>query len=261
MPEESEIRYAYIGPYMEPGHHSARKPWLCFRVEAYYRGEHIGFLRLEWTDIALIEKYFPTYWHYVSIMRGWALGLSSGADLYDPPTLLKTWKSAHLYAMRSPASHTECSPLNMAACVATHDEMVEDLHSLAPKTRWWGRMTQDLRPEYTYVGYIKVTPDYRRKGIATKMYQLAAMWLSVHRSQPLHGSSLQSPGALAAWSAMHTGEYPVYRIPHTGGKGEVYTLDYTAGDEKLLAEKVVPTIPYLDDLKMIPHQTPQEPHA
>jgi GNAT superfamily N-acetyltransferase len=252
--------YAFIGPYIEPGMLD-RRPYLCFRVECYdsrhrlYSGQvspagWLGYLRVEWVDSKLFDEYFPSYWHYVNEMHGWCLGLNKDKDWKDPNILPSLWKSSHLYAQASPRSRPKCAFWMLDSCSASYDEMISDMEFLAPRTRWFRGWRKSMRPEYSYVGYIKVNDLWQRRGIGTKMYELAAMWLAVNRGEVLHASSIRTDKALAVWDKLYERGYPVYKMRASGNKWTP-VLDYT--DPLLLnkAKRKISRVETIIDPEMI----------
>jgi len=59
------------------------------------------------------------------------------------------------------------------------------------------------RGNYCYVDFSRVSYQYRRRGVATNLYQLGAAWLATHRRAALHGSDIQSESAKRFWKSLH----------------------------------------------------------
>jgi hypothetical protein len=239
-----QIEYVFVGPYIEEAMLD-RRPWICFRVKAYLGTKRIGHLRIEWVEPTLVDQYFPTFWHYMNEMHGWCLWLRLGGPEgvetnWSDEILFKTWEKAHRHARTRPAS-SEAPYWQLSEEGPSREEMLQDLIILEGRLQWQFNMRRNLRPNYAYVGYVFVEEDFRRYGIATKMYSLAAMWLAVYKNLSLHASGLQSDTARLTWESLYERGFPVHR-ERGFGQRYVNVLDYT--DNKRIAARKIANIPY-----------------
>ena len=211
--------------------------WVCNRVEARVGSEVVGYLKIEWVPSETWDQDIPTIWH-------WWNGTQWPARKGDWKSV---WFDAHFRCRAIPASlkgELE-SAYRLVRSMAPEDvdTIHRDLRDLKKRVsqRSFDNPWRDLatfkqnhmdRPKVGYVRTMAPSPweegtDWRRKGIATLLYNEGAKWMA-RRGLPLWASTLQQKEATAAWEAMAKSGYPIYRrpIPWEPEK-TVYVLDYT----------------------------------
>lgn len=246
-----QVSYSLVLPHQR----QPDRPYLDAIIEAHRFDKRVGYLRFEWVSSLLLNRILPTVWHCVNTFEGWCLGIEPESDFTDPAVIASIWQEAQKY---------RGWPYINRKDVPSTGEMLEELAILAEKMGFNKKFKEFKEgADYVYVGYSRVDDgtrwpeppefSYQKRGIGTTMYRLAAMWLAGSMNQPLHGSSLQSLSAKAAWNKMVVLGYPIYRIRRPGSNKHVLTLDYT--QTPLLRERSRRATEQLATKKSLEHPT------
>ena len=124
--------------------------------------------------------------------------------------------------------------------VRTHYQETLKVRPADTESKTW-RWLRD-RQNWAYVDFIRVSPTYRRRGIATTLYALGSAWLALNRQTSLHSSSVQSDFALALWKGLKTGPLPIF--PVTDGRRDYDCVDFSRTPQaRLRARRILKGIP------------------
>ena len=203
-----------------------RRPYCQARIQALDGERRVGYLNFEWISSQHFDQTLPTIWHYASEFTGWCLGIEPNDDVRDPKITARVLKSACRYSYEH---------LNLDVDTLTYDQQQRllDKLSLSIKPRF-EKFKESI--DWVYVGYSRVdngerwpegdTKSYRRQGIGTRLYHLAAMWLAVHRNTALHSSTLISDEAKGLWDKLEATGAPTYWVDRPETDKQVRALDY-----------------------------------
>jgi len=216
------------------------KGYVVRKVDAFVGEHHVGYLKISYVPSSRVQECYPTIWHWFSILKGWC---------FDPEVLVDTWSICHNHARRVPESRrgTGIQPNGLKGHEPDDETMASDLKALENiMLHDYGSTPRELFDEFlrvvvdhAFVDYIRVfdgattfpvrgssSLDWRRKGIATALYNEGARWLAESYGLPLHGSSLQSHEAASVWIRMLRDEnFPTRKLTRENG-GVVQVLDY-----------------------------------
>lgn len=178
-------------------------PWIVHRISAMMDGREVGHLKIGYIPQKKWDALFPTAWHAMKTLRGWAINL-------DAPDL---WKEISRYKGYYAA---DPSPQEKKKLLAKWEkETKESLKDIV-----------EFHVDKPLVDYILVgnrdpelEKDLQKQGIGTMLYQYGAKKMA-QRGLALWASGLQSDEAKASWASMERRQFPV--VP-SGGRRR---LDY-----------------------------------
>jgi tRNA nucleotidyltransferase/poly(A) polymerase/DNA topoisomerase IB len=177
--------------------------WIVHQISASVEGQPVGYLKISYIPQQYMKSMYPTIWHWLFEMRGWAC--SNFRQLLQQKNWDAIWDCAHRY------DHWVGDPDS----VPKQQRMLE-LKSIQR------RHQKDYKAflataDFPIVDYIHVDQDWRRQNIGTALYSFGAKWLAKEKGLPLHASSLQSEYAKAVWKRMQEKqELPVKQAPDSG---------------------------------------------
>lgn len=230
---EVELTFFEQDPNDERG---LQEGWVCHKVEARVGEEVVGYLKIEYVPSATIDEKIPTIWH-------WWNGTNGQARHDDWEGV---WFDAHYRTRSVPASLKGqlTDPWRLSRKSAPEMETIltdlQALEKLIGDRGWdnpWLEFEQFKRnhmdrPKVGYI-YTEQPPpweegtDWRRKGIATLLYNEGAKWMA-RKGFPLWASTLQQDCATATWEAMVQSGYPIHERPVPWEPEKTtYVLDYT----------------------------------
>lgn len=196
--EKREIQFTVHGPYIEfnGDKFENTRPWVLLRIDAQHNNQKVGYLKICWVDSKRFEKCCPSIFDFFDICQGWPLRYHQN--------LQRLWLKTLLHAnIPSPKLNKMGYHIGKEDYLNDQDTL-EELEIFRKRPILYKRYENWCRKylEFCYVDYISVEEEYRRQKIATSMYQLGAMWVWLHKRQPLYSSTLQSAHAKGAWAYM-----------------------------------------------------------
>ena len=165
------------------------KGWRVARIEALVDGTVVGYIKLDWFPKGTFKKRYPTIWHWWSSFGGWHIeeALESGSEL-------ALWKAILPYLG---GYHDSSKPDPDLATVRA------DLRRWAKYAKLKDRVQKfiEYHVDKPQPAYIKVEPEWVRRGIGSALYHEAARWLA-KKGLALHASASQTAEAKAVWQSM-----------------------------------------------------------
>lgn len=170
--------------------------WRVDKLLAFINGEQVGFINMSWIPEERFNREFPTIFDYLGKIEGKGSFLRkySKYNMSEPLGRIKAMLDEIDYTGRrskDPALDT-MSPKQISTM---EKNLLKDFN------KKYGKKFKEFREHWMdkpMVDYIHVNDEYRRQGIAIALYEEGAKYLAT-MGLKLYASSLQQPGAKAAW--------------------------------------------------------------
>lgn len=185
-----EIRFSFVEDTKD---YSGRKQgWVLHKLEAYVEEggyqKKVGYLKISYIPLERFQEVYPTIWHFMSHQKGWALG--EALDQLDDINVL--WKALFVYV----GYHSRPD--------VPEEEKRQVIERTAQRHQEEFREFRRFHVNKPLVDFIRVDPNWRRKGIGQTLYKKGAE-IMAQRGMKLHASGIQEDEAKAAWKKMGYG--------------------------------------------------------
>lgn len=178
-------------------------------------GEQVGYLAISFAHAETLAKYHENPFMFADHHMGACLGFDDG----QIPTMENLWVEAHRHMSTLPAS-LKGKPLalwNLNVALAPQDMsmLLADLEVLKVEIRTKLQRWENYF-KVPFVAFASVDREYRRQGIATVMYEVAAKQLA-KTGRVLRASGTQSVDAKGLWGKFNeTNIFPMRAIKLNG---------------------------------------------
>jgi GNAT superfamily N-acetyltransferase len=150
----------------------------------------MGYLKVCYIPRASFNAFLPTLWHYKTLIGGW----SSPAKFAKEPYTFTDEDKAQMMQYHI-HSYRNMEIKDIIPHIKEAEEYIKDRYSYQYKR------FKAYHVDRPYVQYANVEPQYRRKGIATRLYFEMADRLH-QMGFSLYSASTQSPSAELFWENM-----------------------------------------------------------
>jgi len=175
--------------------------WRVDKLEAFINGEQVGYINMSWIPKERFNREFPTILDYLGKIKGKGdfIQKYSRYNLSEPLGRIKAMLDDIDYTHTKSKNPTlDTMPPNKV--VAMEKRFIKDYE------KKFGKEFSEFKEHWMdkpLVDYIHVEDGWRRKGIAISLYEEGAKYLA-SIGLKLYASSLQQPGAKAAWEWLKT---------------------------------------------------------
>lgn len=191
--------------------------WQVDEVKAFYDEKEVGYLKISYIPKERFERQYRSIFDYLYKIEGKHL-LPRGVD---PKKVTAAELRPYLFALQYEAEGWADGDWQKANERWTDQEVMTYFYEVERviykhnEKRF--KEFREFHVDKPLVDFIRVQPEYQRKGVASLLYKLGAKWMA-SRGMKLFASGLQSDQAKAAWSKLSVdGKVKVHRGRY-GGK-------------------------------------------